>query len=451
MDIILDVQEKEVGEVKPPSLPSLKPGNSGFPEHKKRGRPSAFKAKRQAAAGIYPEPKFQSTRSRNEIAPKNAQQEDDERARIDKENRAKLQSMSEGEIEEAQRELLNDLDPSILQMLLRRANLDDTGDRKQIVEETEDEGATVVTGDTFKAGDRVVFEPPSVEEEEETRPSPPPEAKERSAKPAKKVTFDEDAAPSHIPDDAFPITSQPPPTNAHHNHQHNQTPSCNDPTHDHSHNSSDHTHFPTAQSVPDLDPSDPDFLANLHQKYFPSLPADPTKLSWMAPLPTPDSPADRDSPYHPAQSSLPVSALRFDFRGRLVPPSVARTLPSSLGLHHHAEAPEAAGYTIPELAHLCRSAVPAQRCLAFQTVGRVLYRLGKGEWGKGEGGRTGDQEGDDLAFSIWRLVKKGRVVESLEEAAGMEEGRGHRGVKVYATEALWLLEKGGWRERWRGL
>ncbi len=141
--------------------------------------------------------------------------------------------------------------------------------------------------------------------------------------------------------------------------------SASDHGHSHGH---DTTHFPRPHA-PDLDPSDPDFLENLHQKYFPDLPADPSKLAWMAPIPSEGSLADRDSPYHPGQDSLAVSQLRFNFMGRLLPPRIARAIPVSKGLHHHGEAPEAAGYTIIELARLARSVVPSQRCLAFQTLG----------------------------------------------------------------------------------
>ena len=64
------------------------------------------------------------------------------------------------------------------------------------------------------------------------------------------------------------------------------------------------------------------------------------------------------------------------------------------GLHHHGAAPEDAGYTIGELAHLARSTVPAQRCVAFQTLGRVLYRLGRGEFGgRGRGGASAAEGG----------------------------------------------------------
>jgi hypothetical protein len=62
-----------------------------------------------------------------------------------------------------------------------------------------------------------------------------------------------------------------------------------------------------------------------------------------------------------------------------------------------------------------------------------------------------DAREDDLGFALWRCFKEGRVLESLEEEAGQPEGRGHLSCKAYATEALWLFEKGGWKEKWRGL
>lgn len=438
MDLILDVKEKDVSDVKAPSLPTLAPGNTGFPEHKKRNRPSAFKQQRQSAGGTKPPTaKFQSSIPESTSALKINDPAAEERRKIDLENTARLESMSQDEITDAQQEILNQLDPSILQMLLRRANLDDAKQGKDpfAISATPEDAPSTAREDRP--------EPPALPVEDTT--ATPPEAASISAKDSgseepskakKTVTFDADTAPPALTSDLF----TPAPQRQSDNH------SC-DHDHDHDHTSGT-THFPLAPSAPDLDPSDPDFLSTLHEKYFPSLPADPSKLAWMAPIPTANSPADLDSPYHPGQSSLPISALRFDFKGRLIPPRLARQIPSSAGLHHHAEAPEAAGYTIPELARLARSAVPAQRCVAYQTVGRLLFRLGRGEWGIGEGGRDGEE--DDLAFGIWRMVKAGYVIESLEEAAGVEEGAGHRGARAYAVEALWLFEKGGWKEKWKG-
>ncbi|OBT81118.1 hypothetical protein VE02_10287, partial [Pseudogymnoascus sp. 03VT05] len=108
----------------------------------------------------------------------------------------------------------------------------------------------------------------------------------------------------------------------------------------------DTLHFPRPPTLPDLDPSSPNFLQDLHTAYFPSLPSSPASLAWLAPLPTPGSEADLESSYSPAQTSIPASALRFDFRGQLLPPRISRAMPTDRGLHHHADAPEAGGYTI---------------------------------------------------------------------------------------------------------
>ena len=78
--------------------------------------------------------------------------------------------------------------------------------------------------------------------------------------------------------------------------------------------------------------------------------------------------------------------------------------------------------------------------MAFQTLGRVLYRLGRGDFGA---------EGEDLCEGLWECMEKGRVVEGLVEVAAKGEGGGNRSVWVMATEACWLWRKGGGR-RWKG-
>ncbi|VDO54173.1 unnamed protein product [Schistosoma margrebowiei] len=68
---------------------------------------------------------------------------------------------------------------------------------------------------------------------------------------------------------------------------------------------------------------------------------------------------------------------RFDLSGLVVPPEA--DVDTYLGLHHHGEEPERAGYTIAEMFHLCRSSVPAQRRLALSMLGSSLVqtRLGR--------------------------------------------------------------------------
>ncbi|KAI0602491.1 RPAP1-like protein [Biscogniauxia sp. FL1348] len=434
--LILDVKEKETTEPKAPSFPQIKSTTSGFPEPKKRTRISAFKQKRQGQGLLSDKEKAkvflsssnepltavsagpQATRPNNNPQPS-------ERQRIDRENAERLASMSPQEIEAARQELFNGMDPSLLEMLLKRANLDEAASPSPF----DDPPSTnpVKSPPEIRIQDTSIQASPSTHEKKDQAV---PVEKPRAPAIAKQVpppsVADEADEPETTPstsqvDDAAPAA----PPEEYIINKDSDSPK---------------PHWPHPRQVADLDPNDPDFLQHLHEKYFPSLPADPSKLAWMAPVPTPNSPADRDSPYYPGQDSLPVSALRFDFRGMLLPPRISRAVPVSKGLHHHGEAPEAAGYTVRELARLQRSAVPGQRCVAYQTLGRILYRLGRGQFGG---------PGDDMADGIWRQMEEGAVLRNLHEEASLEEGRGHRSARAYAIEAIWLFEKGGWKERLR--
>ncbi|KAK6352825.1 hypothetical protein TWF696_004825 [Orbilia brochopaga] len=305
--------------------------------------------------------------------------------------------MSAAQVAHERQELVDSLSPELLQMFLKRASLDDPVDTSRVKLPTST--STTIPTST----------PPSTSTSTHTPPS------------------------TEAPHLASISSDLPPPVRIHF-----PAPVDQDPD-------------------PDPDPTSPSFLSHLHKKYFPTLPSDPQKLAWMAP-PTPDDSADTYSPLLP---SLLPSAIRFDFRGRLLPPRQAREVPGHLGLHHHADAPLSAGYTIPELSHLSRSSFPAQRCMAFQTLGRILYRLGSGAYSTStspdeeetaEGGVEGPSRSiaTDLERGLWRCIHEGRVLETLQEAAGDGSTRGssHLGVKNYALEALWLWQKGG-GERWK--
>ncbi|KAJ8102061.1 RPAP1-like protein [Lipomyces tetrasporus] len=188
------------------------------------------------------------------------------------------------------------------------------------------------------------------------------------------------------------------------------------------------THFPSPIST-ELDPDAPNFLELLHKKYFPDLPVEPSRLAWMKPVTDEE---DNSSPYNPQQESVSPADIRFDFHGDIIPPSKSASLSTTLGLHHHSDSPGYAGYTIPELSHLCRSAVPAQRAIAVQVIGRILYKLGINHYGE----YVGD--------ALWDIVEHTRVVESLYEAADEKKTR-HVGLQTCAVEALWLWKKGGGR------
>lgn len=409
--VIGDIVERDTSANKSSDFAEIPVSASGFPRHKKRWQASAFKQQRAdrtggaSLAAAKKKPLSNSPAVGKDADTSDNTFEDIERRRIDHENRQRLDQMSPEEIAQAQDDLMSGLNPALVQRLLQRANIDEPADAASGELRGHDEAATQ------QEAPEITIEDTSQSDSPKTKQPNLPGAAPSSIS-SKKIDekYDEDKEPPQIPPNLFPITNPP-----------------------------KSTHFPVPPRLPDLDPSDPNFLETLHSKYFPDLPADPSKLAWMAPLPSMDSPADKDSSYYP-HPEISLTALRFDFRGRFLSPRVSRSVPSSKGLHHHGEAPEAAGYTIGELARLARSAVPAQRCVAFQTLGRVLYRLGKGEWGGGED--------TPVANGTWAAIKQGKVLETLMEAAANPGG--HQSSRAYATEALWLFEKGGWREKFKG-
>lgn len=81
---------------------------------------------------------------------------------------------------------------------------------------------------------------------------------------------------------------------------------------------------------------------------------------------------------------------RFSLQGELLAPDV--DLPTHLGLHHHGEEAERAGYSLQELFHLTRSQVSQQRALALHVLAQVVSRAQAGEFG------------DRLAGSVLRLL-----------------------------------------------
>ncbi|CAI4038374.1 hypothetical protein SMKI_04G7180 [Saccharomyces mikatae IFO 1815] len=191
-----------------------------------------------------------------------------------------------------------------------------------------------------------------------------------------------------------------------------------------------------------LDINDPNFNDKLHEKYFPDLPKEVNKLKWM------QSVQQKTNKSYIIED---VSECRFDFEGNLVPPT--RQIDSTIhsGLHHHSDSPELAGYTIVELEHLARSTFPSQRCIAIQTLGRILYKLGQKSYYQlvpeidvetyKEDGNISNVM-DKIYSMFWDLIKDGKIIESLEVASNDKCTR-NLSVRNYAIDALWLWKQGG--------
>ena len=99
----------------------------------------------------------------------------------------------------------------------------------------------------------------------------------------------------------------------------------------------------------------------IRRRYFPDVPANDTSLAWM----------EASSP-ETADPSTP----RFDLHGAPIPSSLSASLPSHLGLHHHADGSRA-GYIIDDIFLLARSTVPAQRASMLGILARIAHRLGR--------------------------------------------------------------------------
>jgi hypothetical protein len=396
-DFIRDIRERSTpSTANAPTPPQLQGSTTGFPSHKKRSRTSAFQQRQtenqtSSSSQGNGRGRVKAGRASSDSSPPTLNVDELERSQINAENDQRLAQMSESEIERERKELMEGLSPSLLERLLKRATIDDDAPSSR--------NEMDMARPSTLADEKTVPQECESRSDEKIRETPP----RTSLHPA----TDPEAAPAFPPSDLQPASntlSRPP------------------------------IHFPPAPSAPPLDPSSPDFLANLHAKYYPDLPADPSKLAWMT-----DRPSTEPSPYSPTNESILPSEIRFSFRGTVVAPRTALSIPVTAGLHHHGLAPEAAGYTIPELAMLARSTYPAQRCMASQTLGRILYRLGKGECGS---------EGDELPMGLWKVINEEKVMQTLTRAAGEVEGGRHRSAAVYATEALWLWQRGG-GQKWK--
>ncbi|XP_031566687.1 RNA polymerase II-associated protein 1-like [Actinia tenebrosa] len=94
---------------------------------------------------------------------------------------------------------------------------------------------------------------------------------------------------------------------------------------------------------------------------------EPEKLEWM-----------KDCPAPSAVRKEGGNQARFAFNGNLVTKDTE--VPVNLGLHHHGDNPEAAGYTLEELFMLARSNFLQQRVVALQTLARIVSQDTQGRF-----------------------------------------------------------------------
>ena len=148
----------------------------------------------------------------------------------------------------------------------------------------------------------------------------------------------------------------------------------------------------------------------IRRRFFPNAQKDDPNLAWMDISPT--------SPSSDASSSK----LRFDLHANPIPPSVSLSLPTYLGLHHHAEGTHA-GYTLDDIFLLSRSTVPAQRATMLGVLAGIGCRLAKLKTSKIEG--------------MEELVGKEEELRKRILAAGLEAISERGSVGAHAIEVIW--------------
>ncbi|QLL31175.1 hypothetical protein HG536_0B00360 [Torulaspora globosa] len=396
MDLLGDVVERDTGSgSSDDECAEFAPRNSsGFPELYKPKEVSSWKQRLKAKKACRPESKRSEAQS------------------IHEENIKSLQNMSQEEIARERKELLESLDPKLVKRLLsninRRAAKSGGG---PLFAEIEGASGTWV-GET----DRLT-ELPALDDEQVAKALGISPRDDESLE--QDIPDDEDVAPLD-----FQIAQSI-------DHMANEELLKD-------------VHFVTrrnSEADQKIALNDPDFDQKLHEKFFPDLPRDVDKLQWMQPVPD----------AQPCTVIDDVSQCRFDFDGNLVPPTREITSTTHSALHHHADDPHLAGYTIPELQRLSRSTYPAQRAIAVQTLGRILYKLGRQayyqlvpevdlETYQQDGGT---QKVTEKIYGLfWDLCYEFRIIECLQDASDEKKTK-HLSTRNYALDALWLWKRGG--------
>lgn len=409
MDLIGDIVEHDV---QTPTAPVAPMGiSTGFPALKK------FERRRTSRRERTSEP---AKKTSDSVKVEEEVQERDlsEAEKSHEENVKKIALLTTEEIAQEQQELLQGLDPKLIQSLLRRT---EKRSHDHDHDHTHAEGY-----DGWIGGGRNGVELPHLDSEDVNR-----------ALGVKTVRFDESKPEEHVHEDGIDDDDEIAPSDY-------QIVPDEEDDDEPDHFKEVDVHFPKPKREEDLDLDDPDFFDKLHEKYYPDLPKETNKLAWM----TEKVPQKRVTTYEA------ISDMRFDFKGNLVEleGENSKEIPTHLGLHHHSDNPQLAGYTLVELAHLSRSVVPTQRCFSIQMLGRILHKLGLHKYNImpiPEEDSAFTQEVKEVVETfedmMWDLIEQLRIIESLTEAAD-ENRTKNLSVRTYAIEALWLWKEGGGRK-----
>ncbi|KAI1788890.1 hypothetical protein LXA43DRAFT_893923 [Ganoderma leucocontextum] len=150
---------------------------------------------------------------------------------------------------------------------------------------------------------------------------------------------------------------------------------------------------------------------DIRRRFFPTAPANDPSLQWIR---------GESEPEQAPESFTPT--IRFDLTGTPIPAHLTASLPTHLGLHHHAEGSHA-GYTLEDIFLFSRSTVPAQRASMLGLLAKIAHKLARTSVDKKKG--IPELVGQELAL-------RKRMLAAGAEAMGERASLGAR-----AIELLW--------------
>ncbi|KAG8936484.1 hypothetical protein FRC02_001902 [Tulasnella sp. 418] len=345
------------------------------------------------------------------------------RKQMSDENARRVENMSQAEREEERAELLERLGPGAMELLKKIKERREASGAKPLLEATQessDNNAQTAAPETVQDVALTLHAPSpeaprrplyidTVQQSSPSRPNSPRPSSFRSATPktGRKLRFSSSPAEVHVYESQpsspkRPVALLPPPP-ALHDTTDGSTPTI----------SYDASAFlknsPSVQQPEETDLNSPDTQDQdsvedeeegspeyIRKRYFPDASPDNPSLEWM-----------KGKAKSHASESLSASA-RYNLTGDVLPPNLSATLPTHLGLHHHAG--DQAGYTLDELLTLARSTVPAQRASMLGVLGKILSRAYSSEYDESlHGISISELRSRILAVGVEALTERGSV------------------------------------------
>ncbi|TFK90974.1 hypothetical protein K466DRAFT_516113, partial [Polyporus arcularius HHB13444] len=403
-----------------PTAPSAPTTRTGFPAVKHRSQ-SAFA--RARGSGLQKrEQQVPVVQSSSTPRPKDVFQSDatdDWRAQVEEENRRRVEAMTEDEREEERAEVLEKFGPGIADVLRKaraaREAKQRTGGEKVRVDPPSSSSPPRPGGEVEEVGSRSPSPESAVRPRVFPPPSSPPTSTSSTRPPSRadrKIRFAD-----ITPDDIHVYPSAPPSPRR-------RALALPSPSDDDGPTISigrwkppvvGRTDFAVpppeagkgqpSEQLGDLEEGTPE---DIRRRFFPTAPANDPSLQWM----------QGDS--EPDEEATPT--VRFDLNGTPISAKRAASLPTHLGLHHHAEGSHA-GYTLEDIFLLSRSTVPAQRATMLGVLAKIAHRLAR--------------TSTDSKKAIPELAGQEVALRKRMLAAGLEALSERASVGARAVELLW--------------